>query len=45
MKKCPKCKKKTLNDEEVMNCLSKEDGKTYICQECGEKESRMIRKY
>jgi len=44
MKKCPKCKKMTLEDEQVMNCLSKEDNKTYICQGCGEKESEMKRK-
>lgn len=31
----------TLQDEEVMNCLSKKDNETYICQECGEKESHM----
>lgn len=43
MKKCPKCGKQTLEDEEVMNCLSREDGKTYICQECGEKEIEAVR--
>lgn len=44
MKKCPKCKKRTLNDEEAMNCLSREDGKTYICQSCGKKEIGIERK-
>lgn len=37
MQKCPKCKKKTLEDEDVFNCVSKENG-DYICQSCGDEE-------
>lgn len=38
MKVCPRCKKKTLQEEEVMNALSRRDNKTYICSECGTME-------
>ena len=39
MKKCPCCDKDSLNDEQVMNALSHIDNKTYICNDCGNKES------
>ena len=38
MKKCPRCKQRTLEDDEILNCLSKKDNKTYICQQCGSEE-------
>lgn len=38
MKLCPRCKLPTLEEEEVLNCLS-HDGKTYICRMCGQIES------
>lgn len=39
MKKCPRCKKMKLDDEQVMNSLSRRDRKTYICNDCGSEES------
>ncbi len=39
MKKCPRCKKNTMRDEEVMNALSRRDNKTYICSPCGTTEA------
>ncbi len=39
MKKCPRCKKNQLADEEVMNALSRRDNKTYICSPCGTTEA------
>ena len=39
MKKCPCCDKNSLNDEQVMNSLSHVDNKTFICNDCGAKES------
>ena len=38
MRECPRCKKLTLNDDEVMNPLSKVDNSTYICFECAKEE-------
>jgi hypothetical protein len=29
----------TIQDREVMNCLSRRDNKTYICNECGNEEA------
>jgi hypothetical protein len=39
MKKCPRCFKMTMRDEEVRNALSRRDNKTYICSPCGEAEA------
>ena len=39
MKKCPCCDKMSLADEDVINSLSHVDNKTYICNDCGQKES------
>ena len=39
MKKCPCCDKDCLNDDPVNNSLSHVDNKTYICNDCGQKES------
>lgn len=39
MKKCPRCKKQTLEDDQVMNSLSHRDRKVYICNRCGNEES------
>lgn len=39
LKKCPCCDKESMNDEQVMNSLSHVDDKTYICNDCGNKES------
>ena len=41
MKQCPCCDKNSLNDEEVNNSLSHIDNKTYVCNDCGAKESYM----
>lgn len=38
MKECPKCKRQTLDDDEVLNNLSIVDNSTYICPECADKE-------
>jgi len=38
MKECPRCGELTMHDEEVMNSLSRRDGETYICNECGDDE-------
>ena len=38
MKKCPRCHKMTMADEEPLNSLSKRDNKTYICHSCGIEE-------
>lgn len=39
MKHCPKCGCPTMDDDEVMNCLSRRDNKTYICRNCGMDEA------
>jgi len=39
MKQCPRCKKLKMEDEQILNSLSHRDGKTYICNDCGEVES------
>ena len=38
MKECPRCHDMTMNDDEIMNSLSRRDNKTYICHECGDDE-------
>ena len=38
MKTCPRCKKKTLEDEEALNSLSRR-GNVYICNPCGDDEA------
>lgn len=39
MKECPRCHEMTLEDEEVLNALSRRDSNTYICRSCGNEES------
>tara|TARA_R110002110_G_scaffold162785_9_gene362291 strand:- start:1108 stop:1290 length:183 start_codon:yes stop_codon:yes gene_type:complete len=39
MTECPTCKEQTLHEEEVLNCLSRKDNKTYICGNCGLREA------
>ena len=39
MKTCPRCHKETMRDEEVLNSLSRRDGRTYICSDCGIEEA------
>lgn len=39
MKKCPRCGFKKVHDEEALNSLSRRDGKTYICNDCGNEEA------
>lgn len=39
MKKCPRCKRMTLNPDEAINSLSRRDDKTYICNTCGDDEA------
>ncbi len=39
MKKCPRCKKLKLKEEQAMNALSRRDNKTYICSDCGTDEA------
>jgi hypothetical protein len=36
---CPVCKKNPLHPNKVMNSLSRRDNKTYICNECGQREA------
>ena len=38
MKKCPRCHKETLEDEQALNSLSRR-GDVYICNPCGEEEA------
>ena len=38
---CPRCNISILKDPIGLNALSQEDGKTYICSNCGINESRM----
>lgn len=39
MKKCPRCGKLKMRDEQVWNSLSRRDNKTYICSSCGTEEA------
>ena len=39
MKRCPRCKRMTLLDDEDLNSLSRRDNKTYICNTCGDHEA------
>jgi len=39
MKQCPCCDKNSLEDDPVRNSLSHVDNVTYICNDCGQKES------
>lgn len=39
MKRCPRCRRIKLDEEQVMNSLSHRDRKTYICNTCGEEEA------
>jgi len=36
---CPKCGRKKVYEEKVLNKLSRRDNKTYICQDCGNDEA------
>lgn len=36
---CPRCNYYRLDEEEVMNALSRKDNKTYICDNCGRDEA------
>jgi len=38
MKICPRCEKETLEDEQVLNSLSRR-GDVYICNPCGDEEA------
>ena len=37
--KCPVCGEVKLYVDEAMNALSRKDGKTYICSDCGRDEA------
>jgi len=37
--KCPRCKEWKLHPEKALNSLSRRDGKTYICNTCGDEEA------
>ena len=39
MKRCPRCTLLKMHDEQALNSLSRRDGKTYICNDCGEDEA------
>jgi len=39
MKKCPRCGNRSMHDEKAMNSLSRRDGRTYICNNCGNEEA------
>ena len=39
MKKCPRCGEDTMDENTVMNALSRRDNRTYICSPCGTKEA------
>ena len=39
MKKCPRCHKMTMMDDDILNKLSRRDNKTYICNRCGDEEA------
>jgi hypothetical protein len=36
---CPRCKEWKLHEDQVLNSLSRRDGKTYICNSCGNEEA------
>lgn len=38
MKTCPRCHKETLEDEQILNSLSRR-GDVYICNTCGDEEA------
>lgn len=38
MKECPRCHKMTIEDEDILNSLSRRDNETYICNDCGNDE-------
>ncbi len=40
-KECPRCGKEVLKNPIELNSISEEDGKTYICSDCGLNETRM----
>jgi len=39
MKHCPRCGHKTMFNSDVLNPVSKVDGKTRICPNCGKEEN------
>jgi uncharacterized protein YlaI len=36
---CPVCKVNELDEDEVMNSLSRKDNETYICNDCAVQEA------
>lgn len=38
MKKCPRCHKMTMKDDDAWDVLSWRDNKTHICNRCGWEE-------
>jgi len=40
-KECPRCGNEVLKNPIELNSISEEDGKTYICSDCGLNETRM----
>lgn len=41
MRVCPRCRKLKMHDETALNSLSRRDGKTFICDDCGDEEARI----
>ena len=39
MKECPRCYKMTLEEDTVLNSLSRRDSRSYICSTCGKAEA------
>lgn len=39
MKNCPRCGEDTMDENQVMNALSRRDNHTYICSPCGTQEA------
>lgn len=45
MKECPRCHRETMEDDEFLNSLSRRDGETYICNDCGDEEAMIDMRY
>lgn len=41
MKRCPRCHRMTMNDEQALRFLSRRDNKTYICDKCWIEEDQI----
>jgi len=39
MKRCPRCFKENMKEDNIINALSRRDNKTYICSQCGMEEA------